>query len=121
MSELESQGTEGTQVATEGPTAEHARPSWLPEGFNSGEDLARAYADLERAHGADDGTRANDAASPAIGTDVPANHSDAQALVDGVGLDFNALNTEYMQNGTLSDQSYADLARAGISREIANG
>jgi hypothetical protein len=93
------------------------RPSWLPDQFQSGEDMARAYAELERQRGGQqqpDGSPVHDAA-------IPANHSDAQALVDSAGLAFDALNAEYMQNGTLSARSYAELARAGIHRDVVDG
>jgi hypothetical protein len=36
------------------------------------------------------------------------------------GIDFEALGTEFAESGALSDDSYANLEKAGISREIAD-
>ncbi|MCP3460716.1 hypothetical protein [Bradyrhizobium sp. CCGUVB23] len=91
----------------------------MPEQFATAEDMAKAYADLERAQTSGHGSQATpQRASPAHSGDVPANHSDAAMLVESAGLDFN---TEYAQKGTLSAKSYADLARAGIDRAIVDG
>jgi hypothetical protein len=107
-------------VAPEVTPQSTERPSWLPDRFSSGEDLARAYADLERQQSGNLADQSTEAV-PAYAGEVPANHSDAQALVDSAGLDFSALNNEFMQNGTLSAKSYAELARAGIGREVVDG
>lgn len=114
-----------SQPAPEGPqsaSVDVERPSWLPEGFNSGEELAARYAEMERAQGGSgQSTDQPSDAPPATSSDAPANHSDAAVMVESAGLDFAALNQEFATKGSLSAQSYADLARAGITRDVVDG
>lgn len=114
--------TQGDMTAHEGalPAAQQSaeRPSWLPEGFANGEELAARYAELERSQGNVDST--DHASSAASSESVPASQSDAEVLVASAGLDFESLNQEYASQGSLSAKSYADLERAGISRETVD-
>jgi len=90
------------------PPANNApeRPSWLPEKFKSAEDMAAAYAELEKK---------NSAPKPDAGT-PPADAAAAAAQVAAAGLDFSALTTEYQTSGALSDETYAALAAKGIDK-----
>jgi hypothetical protein len=86
---------------------EEDRPDWLPEKFNSAEDMAKAYGELERRQG-------NQSKEEAPSTD------EAREAVEAAGVDFDALSSEYADNGQLSDQSYDNLEKAGIPRHIVN-
>ena len=46
---------------------------------------------------------------------------EAKALVASKGLQYDALVSEYMENGTLTDATYATLEAAGISRSLIDG
>lgn len=84
------------------------RPEWLPEKFQSAEDLAKAYSELEARMSKGD-TGAKEEAQET-----------AQEAVDNAGLDMSALQAEYNEQGTLTDQSYEALEKAGISRDIVD-
>lgn len=83
---------------TKTPNAE--RPSWLPEKFKSAEDMASAYAALEKKLGT------NKSADPA-----PA---ETQTPSGDAGLDLSAMSAEFAKDGKLSDASTAALKKAGL-------
>jgi hypothetical protein len=78
------------------------RPEWLPEKFNSPEDLAKAYAELERKQGQ---------GKP---------EETVEQVVENAGLNLQDLTTEFDETGSLSDDSYAKLEQVGISREYVD-
>ena len=95
---------ESVALPTESEAAEAARPDWLPEQFNSAEDLAKAYGELR--------TKMDGGA--------PAEPEAADEEADGPTLTPDTLqqySTKYFTEG-LSDKDYADLERMGISREL---
>lgn len=81
------------------------RPAWLPEGFNTPEELAAAYADLKKPQGE----------QPAA-EQKPAN--EAPPVVPGV--DTEALSKEWAEKGELSQASYDKLAKAGITKDVVD-
>lgn len=91
---------------TEGETQE--RPEWLPEKFKTAEDMAKAYAELEKAQSQQ---------TPEGETDSSADEAAEQA-VENAGLDMEALSAEWDTNGDLSEDSYKKLEEAGISRDM---
>lgn len=94
------------------------RPAWLDPKFNSGEDLAKAYAELSKKLGTTPAAPAAPAA-PAS-TEIPQNQDQAQAAVEGAGLDFDAITAEFTTDGKLSDATYDKLAKGGINRTVAD-
>lgn len=79
------------------------RPQWLPEKFQSPEDLARAYSELESQF-----TRVNQTPTE-------------QAPQGNVPQErFEFFSQEFAQNGTLSDKSYAELQNLGIPRDLVD-
>lgn len=92
------------KLAGEADTPE--RPSWLPEKFQSPEDMARAYAELEGKLGAPKEAEKADEA--------------AEQAVNEAGLDMNALADEYAEKGELSSASYDALAKVGITKEMVD-
>lgn len=107
-----------TQAA---PQTDSSRPDWLPQKFHSPADLAKAYAQLERAQASKQAATNNEPSSLAIDEAVPQTHDAAQEMVATAGLDFDALTAEYAENGSLSAQSYEDLGRAGIAKNVVDG
>jgi len=87
------------------------RPAWLPEKFKSPEDMAQAYAELEKKNSA---PKTPEAGEP------PADAAAAAAQVQAAGLDFGALTTEYNDAGELSEATYAKLAEKGIPKETVD-
>jgi hypothetical protein len=48
------------------------------------------------------------------------NEKKAEQVVTNAGLDFQALSQEFMENGTLSDESYERLEKANIPRDVVD-
>lgn len=88
------------------------RPAGLPEKFSSWEDLAKAYSELEQKQSAD----LEKPAAP----EIPATPEAAQERVTQAGLDFAALTAEYDRLGTLSDETFAALDKAGIPKDTVD-
>lgn len=88
------------------------RPEGLPEKFNSWEDMAKAYAELE--------------AKQSAGAQQPEAEAEADAPKEGEGneatddapkaVDLKALSSEYETAGALSEATYADLAAKGFDK-----
>lgn len=86
------------------------RPEGLPEKFNSWEDMAKAYAELERKQ-----------STPAVEeTPADAPLEDARHVVAEAGVDFDALSDEFLSTGGLSDDSYATLEAKGFTRDLVD-
>lgn len=90
-SELRDATQEVAQEATPEVAPESARPEWLPEKFESPQDLASAYSELE--------TKLSSDGSP------PA---------------FEEFQKEYDSAGSLEDSSYKKLENLGIPREMVD-
>ena len=100
----EGESQETTEGETEETTEEAGeRPEWLPEGFNTPEELAKAYEELANK-----------------GEETPEAEEAAEEAVAKAGLDMSALEAEYEKDGTLSDKSLKALEEAGISREMVD-
>jgi len=83
------------------------RPEWLPEKFESAEDMAKAYSELE-------GKMSKGEEAPEAGEDA------AREMTEAAGLDFDNFSAEYAQNGELSQGTYDALAKAGIPENLVN-
>lgn len=94
------------------------RPAWLPEKFATVEAFAQSYTELEKRLGAGDTKPAATTTEPTA-TTIPTK-TDAAAAVTEAGLDFEALNTEYAKDGKLSDATYEKLAKAGVTKTVAD-
>jgi hypothetical protein len=91
-----------TPSTQEQPAADQ-RPAWLPEKFKTPEDMAKAYGELERKQGQ---PKAKEAPAP---------------VVTESGLDLAALNSEYAENGALSDDTLTALEAKGYPRNMIEG
>lgn len=109
-----------TAESTSSETRSEERPSWLPEKFNSPEDLAKAYGELEKqfTHKAQtaEATKTDETKADAPKTDDAVNK-----LVENAGLNMTDLSAEYEQSGQLTEESYEKLAKAGVNREYVDG
>lgn len=98
------------------PAAAGDRPQWLPEKFQSAEDLAKAYSELESRLG-------QQSAEPDVtGENDPNQFSmgEAAQFLDDKGLNFDAFAQEVLQTGGLSNEAYQALEQAGIHRKIVD-
>lgn len=104
----------------DGATDEQAeRPSWLPEKFKSVEDMAKAYAELEKAQGGkpkDEPAKEGEAAPKSEAVEQ------AKGIVEKAGLEWSKLNEEWTAgDGKLSDASYKAFADQGVSKDLVDG
>lgn len=83
------------------------RPEWLPEKFESPEELAKAYANLEKQFHSKNREEEK--------TQVNLEESAVQTRVNDV---LSAASQEYAEKGDLTEASYAALEKNGISREL---
>lgn len=132
----DSQSTPATPaVETPATPAAVERPAYLPEKFwdPKAEDpiaagmqkMAASYAELERARSA---KPAEKPAAPAVETPAPgkdglkidtppaAGDNAAQSAVEAAGLNFETLNTEFVETGTLKPESYAAFEKIGLPK-----
>jgi hypothetical protein len=74
------------------------RPEWLPEKFESSEDLAKAYSSLEKK--------------------MSSQRADAEGLL--TAEQFQDYGDEYRENGGLSEDSYQALNKLGLSNDLVD-
>lgn len=89
-----------TIKAPEAPATE--RPSWLPEKFKSAEDLAKAYAELEKSRGE----------APPKSTPKPEGAKTEWSL--------DSLSKEYADTGAISEATLAAAEAKGIPRAMVS-
>lgn len=97
------------------------RPDWLPEKFKTPEDMASAYSNLEKKMGGGQQEEEPNAESTQEETteEIPSG-TEVQQAVEAAGVDFNSLQSEYNEQGGLSDDAYAKLADAGFPQDLVN-
>jgi len=103
---------------------EDGNPSWLPEKFESPEDMAQAYKELERKLSSNtESVPSNDEVTSPPQTPSPeqqAQIQEAQKTLANAGLDYNKFANEYSEKGELSPESYTELQSKGMSTEMVN-
>jgi len=86
------------------------RPDWLPEKFTSSQQMAEAYQQLER--------RMSQQSEP---LEENAGIADLQAVSKSVTSETLAkYSEEFVSNGQLSDESYADLSKQGVDKSAVD-
>ena len=90
------------------PPSDGGRPAWLPEGFNTPEELAAAYLASQNGTGGDPNEDPEENADP-----TP---DDAAAVAAAAGLDMAALEAKVISGEGLADTDYAALEKAGIPK-----
>ena len=93
------------------------RPSWLPEKFNSPEDLAQAYGQLEREFHSNRQEPQQDVQDV---QEQQATQDEARDFIENQGLSFDKYYQEYNDEGGLTRNSYNELAKAGIPKEMVD-
>ena len=114
------QEPETTSEKPEVQETEVSRPEGLPEKFNSVEDLAKSYTELEKKLG-----QADKPAEPEVKQEEQPKTEDnnleiAEKAVSDAGLNMENLQQEYNENGQLNDKSYEALEKAGIPKSYVD-
>jgi hypothetical protein len=105
------------ETTSEKPVEENvtqSKPEGLPEKFNSVEDLAKSYAELEKKLGD------NKQEEPKEETPKTSDLEIAEKAVESAGLNMDNLATEYNEKGELDAKSYEALEKAGIPKDYVN-
>jgi hypothetical protein len=97
-------------------------PTLFAGKYKTVEELESGYKNLESKLGAPKPAAAAPAAAPAAAAPkgVVPPIANAEAAVASAGLNFEELNTEYAESGTITDASYEKLAKVGISKDIVD-
>ena len=108
------------ETTSEKPVEENvtqSKPEGLPEKFNSVEDLAKSYSELEKKLG--DNKEAPKEEAPKTETKT-SDLEIAEKAVESAGLNMDNLATEYNEKGELDTKSYEALEKAGIPKDYVN-
>ena len=102
------------------PTTETSndRPAWLPENFETPEDLAKSYKELQAKF--TQGQQQQPAAAPADDTMQVSNPDGEADDDDGEGSSFEDYITEALSGEGLTEDDYAALAEAGYDRNVVD-
>tara|TARA_R100000808_G_scaffold6733_2_gene19784 strand:- start:2656 stop:3462 length:807 start_codon:yes stop_codon:yes gene_type:complete len=102
---------------------EDGNPSWLPDKFATPEDMAQAYRELEQKLSAStsESVSENDEGTPPPQTPtLQPSAEEAKKTLEAQGLDYSKYYNEYLENNTLSEESYKELGAKGMSTEMVN-
>lgn len=111
----------GPNGAPQGAPATDAKPEWLGD-FESPEAMAKAYNEL-RAKMSQDGAPKQEQPAPkqeAQTAPGEATREQASEAAEKAGVDIAALETEFTENGGLTDDTYAKLEQAGFDRSTVD-
>lgn len=109
------------ETTSEKPVEENvaqSKPEGLPEKFNSVEDLAKSYQELEKKLG--DNTKEE---APKVDAPKEETKNDleiAEKAVESAGLNMESLSSEYAEKGELDAKSYEALEKAGIPKDYVD-
>ena len=99
---------------------EDGKPTWLPDKFESPEDLAEAYSQLEQKLSSGDTTDGEEQQTESEQPAQLATTDEVSESLRNQGLDFAKYATEYAQKGELSTDSYDELAKGGMTAEVVD-
>ena len=108
------------ETTNEAPVVEEksnseVKPEWLPDKFQSAEEMAKAYGELENKLG-----QPNPETPEPIKEDTKSDMEIADKAVESAGLDMGTLQQEFDTTGTLAETSYEALAKAGIPKDYVD-
>ena len=110
---------ETTEVQQEEPQAEETqeRPEWLPEKFKSAEDMANAYAELEKRMGA--GAKEDTEEQPQQ-TEETTDENNTEENTNYNETVVEASQEFFANDGQLSDETYQKLEQIGLPRDLVD-
>ena len=110
---------ETPEVQQEEPQAEETqeRPEWLPEKFKSAEDMANAYAELEKRMGA--GAKEDTEEQPQQ-TEETTDENNTEENTNYNEAVVEASQEFFANDGQLSDETYQKLEQIGLPRDLVD-
>ena len=124
--QAEETGIEKPEEQVNETQSTQSKPEGLPEKFNSVEDLAKSYAELEKKLGGQSQETKEEVdpvakAQPKTETKTDNNKLDiAEKAVADAGLDMSSLQQEYSEKGELDAKSYEALEKVGITKQYVD-
>ena len=103
--EQQAEMQEEAVAASEEQPATEERPEWLDEKFNSPEDLAKAYNELQKKL-----SEPKEETEEAANEETPSDNIDSSGAVGKATLEFE-------EKGELSEETFAELEKAGLPKE----
>jgi hypothetical protein len=107
---IDAQAEETPEAVAEetSPEVSEDRPEWLPEKFQSAEDMAKAYAELE--------------GKQSSGEEADTSEEEATESTEEVAQmsTIEDASTEFSDNGQLSETTYDKLAEVGLGKEMVD-
>lgn len=111
----------GEELEARNNPNQEERPDWLPEKFKNVEQMAEAYSHLEKKLGSGESEEAPTEEVPQEqAPEVSAEVNDVKDAVENAGLNFDSLQSEYDENGKLSEDAYNKLSEAGFPQDLVN-
>ena len=107
------------QSETELPQEQEDRPQWLPEKFKSAEDMAQAYSELEKKLGQpkEEATEEPEQSE----TEAEDKEEQTEENVSEAYQTIAEASKEFFENdGTLSEETYNALEKAGLPRDLVD-
>jgi len=99
------------------PEEQTDRPEWLPEKFKSAEDMANAYSELEKKMGAND-EQEEVQQEEEQSTDEQDDNEKEDSNTNDVIVE---ASKEFFENdGVISEETYKNLAEAGLPKELVD-
>jgi len=89
------------------------KPTWLPDKFESPEDMAEAYAQLEQ-------KLSSSSQDTQQETPPPVTKEQRSKPPPNKGIDFEKYAREYAENGSLSEDSYKKLSQGGMTGDVVD-
>ena len=111
--------TDGTSIKVveqpkEGTSTEdkEVRPEWLPEKFTNAQELAKAYGELEKQFSA----RPKEEVKEGVKIPEPSKEVEGKRVSS-----LDKFYDEYAEKGTLTEDSYKQLAKQGLDKQLVDG
>ena len=88
------------------------RPDWLPEKFTNAQELAKAYGELEKQFSA----RPKEEVKEGVKIPEPSKEVEGKRVSS-----LDKFYDEYAEKGTLTEDSYKQLAKQGLDKQLVDG
>ena len=99
---------------------EDGKPKWLPDKFESPEDLAEAYAKLEQKLSSRDTQQVPKKEEEKSIENIQVSEEQKSDPLPTKSIDFEKYAREYAENGELSVDSYKKLSQSGIAEDVVD-
>ena len=104
--------TETTTEVKEEEVPKETKPEWLPEKFQNAEELAKAYGELEKQFS----SRPKEEVQEGVKIPEPSKEPENKRVQT-----LDKFYDEYAEKGSLTEDSYKELSKQGLNKELVDG